>query len=336
MQDPDEQAVELWRKVAQANPGDSHTLSMLAFIEAESADQSNPDIPLVLARRGTAWRHLQAARRINNELALTYAAEAVLLPRWRYDERFAVLDHGQKLDPGSAILYWVRSQTQADVGRLDGGVASARRAVEIDPGSVLYRGQLIMALMYGGYAGSAAAELKEAERIWPASLTTNEMRARFDLRFGDPKELLRKLESGITIPNMSGRWASRFAYNFLLARAQPTPEHAEAAIRDVLRASEEEVWPRVLNLADLGAVDQAYKLLQNPARLRELRHNGSDILFRADTRSLRLDRRFMQLADKLGLANFWQSNDYWPDFCYDKDLPYDCKTEARRLRARPS
>lgn len=66
-----------------------------------------------------------------------------------------------------------------------------------------------------------------------------------------------------------------------------------------------------------------------------LREEGVNILFRVNMRALRLDRRFMALANNLGLVQFWQSSGIWPDFCDDEDLPYDCKAEARRLHPKP-
>jgi hypothetical protein len=51
-------------------------------------------------------------------------------------------------------------------------------------------------------------------------------------------------------------------------------------------------------------------------------------------RAFRLDRRFMPLADELGLVQYWLTGNIWPDFCNDRDLPYSCRTEARRLHAR--
>jgi hypothetical protein len=35
----------------------------------------------------------------------------------------------------------------------------------------------------------------------------------------------------------------------------------------------------------------------------------------------------------VGLVRFWQKTDDWPDFCFEADLPYDCKKEAAKLNA---
>jgi hypothetical protein len=46
-------------------------------------------------------------------------------------------------------------------------------------------------------------------------------------------------------------------------------------------------------------------------------------------RAFRRDPRFMPLAKRLGLVNYWIATDEWPDYCSEPDLPYDCRTAAR-------
>lgn len=331
LEDPDDLTVNLWRNVAQALPRDARALAMAAFVEAASADGSQPKTPIVVARRASAARHLQAARDIDGRLGLTYAAEAVMAPHWRYEDRLNLLNHGIAVDADCAIIHSLQADFWGDVGKLNRALASARRADEINPAEPRYRDQLILLTANAGYPATAAAQLKDAERVWPDSRVIQETRAHFDFRFGDAKQLLRKLQGGNAVANMPEPWTSRFAISFLLERAQPSPEHLAAAIRDALRFSQDTPWPALMNLVNVGAVDQAYAMLQHPANAAQFRQAETDILFRVYMRPFRLDRRFMGLADKLGLVQFWQSTGFWPDFCDDKDLPYDCEAEARRL-----
>lgn len=48
-------------------------------------------------------------------------------------------------------------------------------------------------------------------------------------------------------------------------------------------------------------------------------------------RSIRADQRFIALSAKLGLLDYWERTNVWPDFCSDPQLPYDCKQEAAKL-----
>lgn len=60
-------------------------------------------------------------------------------------------------------------------------------------------------------------------------------------------------------------------------------------------------------------------------------------LFFASTKALRSDPRFMALAEKAGLTDYWRSSGHWPDFCAEPGLPYDCKAvAAAQARARIS
>jgi hypothetical protein len=41
----------------------------------------------------------------------------------------------------------------------------------------------------------------------------------------------------------------------------------------------------------------------------------------------------MPLVARIGLVRYWTESGKWPDFCFEPDLPYDCKAEAAKLRA---
>jgi len=55
------------------------------------------------------------------------------------------------------------------------------------------------------------------------------------------------------------------------------------------------------------------------------------ILFFTLTAPLRRDPRFMQLAARLGMVDYWRGSGHWPDFCADPNLPYNCRAEADRI-----
>jgi hypothetical protein len=40
------------------------------------------------------------------------------------------------------------------------------------------------------------------------------------------------------------------------------------------------------------------------------------------------------VAQRLGLLNYWRLSGEWPDFCFQPDLPYDCKAEAAKMTGR--
>jgi hypothetical protein len=56
-----------------------------------------------------------------------------------------------------------------------------------------------------------------------------------------------------------------------------------------------------------------------------------EVLYRPAFRKFHHDPRFMRVAGRLGLVDYWRSSGNWPDFCFDPDLPYDCKREAATI-----
>jgi hypothetical protein len=80
-------------------------------------------------------------------------------------------------------------------------------------------------------------------------------------------------------------------------------------------------------LARQGDVDGAYALFQ--ATRTETITQFARIVYYPEMREFRRDTRFMALAKKMGLVDYWLTTDKWPDFCSEPDLPYDCRAAAR-------
>jgi hypothetical protein len=54
-------------------------------------------------------------------------------------------------------------------------------------------------------------------------------------------------------------------------------------------------------------------------------------LFLPTTAPMRSGPKFMPLARKLGLIDYWRSTGQWPDFGSEPGLPYDCRREAVKI-----
>ena len=80
--------------------------------------------------------------------------------------------------------------------------------------------------------------------------------------------------------------------------------------------------------AQLGDIDAAFAATRkSPPPNRQL----LSWLFSAAATKMRADPRFMPLAARLGLVDYWQSTGKWPDFCIASNAPYDCRAEARKF-----
>jgi hypothetical protein len=84
----------------------------------------------------------------------------------------------------------------------------------------------------------------------------------------------------------------------------------------------------ILDLETIGATDAAFTILNAK---RDLSDFATDELFRPEGEAMLRDARFMPLAARLGLLDYWRSTGHWPDFCFDPRHPYDCKAAAAAL-----
>jgi hypothetical protein len=209
------------------------------------------------------------------------------------------------------------------VGRMGGAVADSERAERLDPLVPSARYAYVMALGYRGQIPKAFGEVSAAQQIFPRSRNLIEARFRLNLRYGNADEALRSLHAYGT---------SRAHEAFLGARLDPSPAKIDRAIgvsREVVeRFGYASSYAEAL--AAFGRNDDLYRLLMGmPAGQPDPMLTA--VLFRPVLKPFRQDPRFVQVADHFALADYWRTSGKWPDFCFEPDLPYDCKTEAARL-----
>lgn len=271
-------------------------------------------------------QHIAAARKLDPNLPETYVAEFLILPISSFDERLRLIERALARHPEDADLLTISAEFFLVVGRQNDAIEAARRALELDPLTPGIGNNLIQTLAYSGRTEMAAEELKRAEQRWPGTLTLRDARFRFHLRYGDPRNALQIVRSeGI----------SQEFEEFLIARIDPTPANINRAINAVLRrgtSSAKAINDLTQVYAQFGREDEAYKLIMGWKRPDQA-GAMSGMLFRPALQKFRSDPRFMRVAEHLGLLAHWRSSGKWPDFCFEPDLPYDCKAEAAKLAA---
>ncbi len=324
--DPDEAAVSAWRRAAALEPDNAAVLASLSFVEANRAsfltDQAG-------ALRSAARAHLEKAQLIDPRQPLIFATQALLIPNSHFAERLGVIEQGLSQDDECAILHGLKSEALRNVGYLEQALGSARHAVALDPSSPRLRAELISNLAYSGYAQGARSAIEAALRIWPNSPAVEEAAFRFEFRFGNAAALLRQIAHGVAFPNSPWNTQQGPERALLMARANPTPQNVAAVVALSLKGDHSS-YVSLQSLVGVGEVNLAYSFLRDKGVIDSMR-DYTEILFRINMRPFVLDRRFMTIADRLGLVRYWLANKTWPDFCSDKDLPYDCRSEARRL-----
>ena len=295
------------------------------LIEAQLVDYSDrsPEC-LALARQALA-----AAVRANPALPEIDIVRAAILPTRAFAERSRLIESAWKRSPNDPNMLSFYAGNLSRVGRISDAIDAQRRAVQLDPLSPTNREGLIMNLAMVGRLAEAKEELRQAERLWPGSLAILGTRYLFYLRVGDPKEAIRLIDSGQEMPS-----SAPYQRVFLEARANPTPANVKAALDDA-RAKYASHWQWIYHtaqaLGEFGREDELFGILLNWNHPEGVDY-VTDILFRPSLHEFRRDPRFMRIAQRTGLLDYWQKSGKWPDFCYEPDLPYDCKAEAAKLR----
>jgi cytochrome c-type biogenesis protein CcmH/NrfG len=289
---------------------------------AEELEGSSPSAQAAAAQ--SARQAIAMARRLNPSSAMSYDAEYHLISNDMF-RGLQVLEKGASVDPDDPRIQMHLSEKYMSVGRMSDSVQAAQRAVELEPGSPYLMQQYIFALTYSGEFLKAKAKIADARNKWPNDPDITLADFSYQLRYGDPKAALQ------LVPKMADSDADIVPFRKLLeARLNPTPAKVDDAIA-ALNAR----WggnPRTRGyvfraLGAFGRVDEAYQLLDDPAFQPSIE---PDVLFRPDFSGVRADPRFMAFAARMGLVRYWRQSGYWPDFCSNERLKYDCKTEAAK------
>ncbi len=269
-------------------------------------------------------RHIAEARKANPHLAAAYDAEALLEPPLEFARQDALFQKALAAEPNNSFVRMHHSKMLLGVGRMTDALEEARRALNFDRLSAEVWNNYITTLAFSGQYDAAISQLEKAERLWPGTSTIEDARFRLQLRYGDPAQALRLL---------SGRPGEASLRELLEARADPTPAKIERALQihkaGINRGVSMGVYLQALG--EFGRLDELYHTLLT-WRGPEREERFTTVLFRPPFREFRRQPRFMHVARRYGLLRYWQSSGKWPDFCFEPDLPYDCKSEAAKVK----
>jgi TolB-like protein len=173
-------------------------------------------------------------------------------------------------------------------GRPEQAAATARQHLTVRPMDQPLRSVLLDLMTLGGDVGEARAILEDPARR-PAMLPASTLAAY--------RAYVDWLESG----RVSSRQAARKAID---AAAWPMGFFRTAAVP---------------MLAKMGEIDDAFRVADDFASDPRTRYSAmffdDTFLYLPETAAMRRDRRFIPLADKLGLLKYWRESGAWPDFC---------------------
>ncbi|HET7708840.1 MAG TPA: winged helix-turn-helix domain-containing protein [Sphingomicrobium sp.] len=270
---------------------------------------------------------IEWARRIAPDLLEIKLAQLELLPPTKYAEAIALVDTLKAQAPERPEVWIAEAVTLSRVGRMHESAESARRAAELDPLSPAALSKWITFLAWSGETDTARKQLQLAERLWHGTGALRDAQFAFHLRYGDPR-VARSLTSAA---GYLGDWSDPY----LQARLDPSAANIDRLMR-ILERRKAEVRLALLAyavqaLGEFHRTDEVFEwLLHYPP---EVIANLSYILFRPSLAEVRRDTRFMQVARRIGLAEYWNRSGQWPDFCREPGLPYDCRQEAGKPKS---
>jgi len=292
------------------------------------------------ARRQT-YAAAQTALRLNPKDGLAYEALADLgLGRTSFAHIYGLFQRGLAVDPDNPDLLDDEGELMLRMGRVQDSIALLHRSLTLDPLAPNHLAALVDALIDAGRLGEARAELSRGLRLWPDNEELKSDYVSLALRDDPPQASRFGPDPALGQTNISD--ATQASDQRLLAvRAAPTPTHlhdfvaAELADLQAARLSPDRV---ILDLTTVGETAPALQValgLGSGDAAYQVPQVDPEIFWRPFAEPLRRDPRFIDVAKRLGLVDFWISTDRWPDFCTRRDLSYTCKFPRVHLEASP-
>jgi TolB-like protein len=305
-------------RLRAAAPQLSGAQSMYATAAAAKSAVS-PDAPeapaLAIAARAAAQRALQLDPK-NGEAYFAIGISYGLDRAWAARE--ANFLRAEALSHGFNVMADVHVGMLREVGRLHEARELNRRTVVDDPFGPDQLSTLII-LTAAADGRDAAEPLLQRLRLVASPEDADNMRVTATFWWDNPKvaaALLSRINGAS--PTVGGSCLQAY----LAALESPSPHRG---LPDSCRTTQPD-W-RMRMLAREGDIDGAYRELAQARR-------GSEFLialYYPEMRAFRADPRFMPLAARFGLVDYWTRTGHWPDFCTEPDRPYDCSAVARDL-----
>ena len=328
-----EQALTLARRFAEQAPGFSIARSNLAWASAFMSNLFPAGQKGDLRR--TAQIEADRALKLDPKNSQAYGVLAMLAPPDQWAQREALLSRAVSVDPNGMAGNNSYGSFLSEVGRLQDSLVYLQKAAaqdSLDPGMAA---DAALGLARTGQFGIANETLQQALQDWPDdkdALGSRFYLARWEGRFDVALSMLQ----GDGDVNRGLSDAERKSWRDVLSALGSHDARRMAGQRDAQIALADrggiDLSFAIENLSQLGLVDDAFALAERLPGLQIPINNT--LLFNPTTAPMRRDRRFIALADKLGLVDYWRSTGKWPDFCAENGLPYDCKAEAAKYPSR--
>lgn len=299
----------------------------LAFVAgAQVVDQTAP-------LRDEAQREAHRALEIDPRDPDAFVTFGLLAPPLDFSKREGFYRQALASNPSWPHANGFLGNVMSDTGRLRDAASLYQRAASVNPQSNDWASEAAAGLVNIGETQQADQELARLSQLWPDDPV--DFDGEFESLIAQKRwaDALRQLNrasnfGAVFSPSWTARWRK-----ILNALQSGDPAARNSVRQDLLASGASDPEGAISHLALLGFVDDAFSIAQRDLRVDGSQDDSSEFLFDPETDSLRRDPRFMSLAARFGLVDYWRSSGHWPDFCSDPKLPYDCRQVAAKVAA---
>jgi DNA-binding winged helix-turn-helix (wHTH) protein/TolB-like protein/Flp pilus assembly protein TadD len=270
----------------------------------------------VAALRAEARREADRALALNPKNGEAYLALTALAPTHDFGEQERLLRQGLAVEPDEPTLNSTLASLLEDVGRIAEAVPLHERAVVIDPLSPRKNAGFAVVQAIAGDRAQARVTIARAAKRWPNNPSIWSAEVAIE-SYGDPAKARRLLADGRGPPLEPDFFAAVDAGLNALEHDSPEARaRARAAILAAATTNHLDDSTAIELLARIGEVEAAYSLADQAffAPGDRLSRPDTAALLRPGTAALRRDKRFVALAERLGLVAYWKGHTA-PDFC---------------------
>ena len=293
---PMDESIQLFRNTLDAQPEFARAHLAMAYVYATFpyyANRSEADaFRLSEAALARALKHDPG---VAGEVAGIRAY--ISLRRWQWPQASELFDQALQEDANSAETHGLYAQFLASTGDVEGAVAHARKALDLDAQSPVVHAQLAVSLIWQGAIAEAAREFQIGDEL---GLQNQESPDRLLLLFLQRREAetvttVSQLHRASGLPD---QWVATVVQGVFDPQSRTQAVTAfESAIRagSVLPSLQ---WPIWVLLEDQ---DQAFATFERFAAARQYRYLDVEFLSSTQTRGFRADHRYADLANRYGL-----------------------------------
>ena len=320
-------ALAEYAKVSAAAPDFSWGHSGVA-VSAGFKRLTDPDPTDQDALRRMAQTEAREALKLDPRNGEAFLALELVMPRHEWSRREALLLEGAAKDPDFEPVALMEGRLLWAAGRGRDALPWFWRAHQLNS---LHNGaslSLVLALASLGYREDADALLKQMQIQWPEHPVTREAAFWTAILDGATDRALAMLDNSAERP--AGRTKTWLEAWRLTLQAVKAVDERPAAARQMLEAAASGSVGHAEASAALTLIGRLDDALAQAAAYEPSSPIEPPFLFMPVTARLRADPRFIGVARKLGLVDYWRSSGRWPDFCLQPGLSYACADAARR------